>query len=251
MADNVRWTQTAVVAALRDWAQRYGEVSSPIDWDRWAAYEHCGAGKVARLVEHPTPLPSVTTVIMRFGSWKAAIAAAGLEARSVSRRLDASVIRETVALYASGLSAREVGERLGVAPKTVRDRLHAAGVTLRPPRPRTRRPPAPRREATVLAVWRSGATQREIADRLGVSLHSVQQTLRRRGMTGSPLIRRLHAQLSRMDELDLTERQRDVIELVVAQRRTRREVAERLGISPRTIHADLRAVDVRVPHALD
>jgi hypothetical protein len=56
-------------------------VPTVVDWDRWAAYEHGGPAKVRRLVEHPTPVPGAATVIARFGSWKAAIAAAGLVPR--------------------------------------------------------------------------------------------------------------------------------------------------------------------------
>ena len=91
MSDGVRWTEAAVIAALREWAQRYGEAPTAIDWDRSTAYRHGGAAKVARLVEHPTPVPSTSTVIARFRSWKAAIAAADLEPRSAARRLDARV----------------------------------------------------------------------------------------------------------------------------------------------------------------
>ena len=95
----------------------------------------------------------------------------------------------------------------------------------------------------MLAASRDGATQREIADRLGLSLHFVQEALRRGGVSGGPLVRRLRAQRSRIDELELTDRQRDVIELVVAQRRTQRDAAERLGITPSTAYADLKAVE--------
>jgi hypothetical protein len=59
-----------------------------------------------------------------------------------------------------------------IGPKTVRDRLHAAGVPLRPPRPRTR---PPRRaadrevEAAVVAASLAGASQRELAERFALS----------------------------------------------------------------------------------
>src|SRR3954452_933472 len=82
----VRWAEATVVAALRDWAQRYGEVPTAQDWDRSRARRHGEAARLARLNAHPTPVPSVSTVLGRFGSWKAAVATAELPARSRMRR---------------------------------------------------------------------------------------------------------------------------------------------------------------------
>jgi len=248
--EELRWTEAAVIGALRDWAQRYGEAPTAVDWDRSSAYRQGGAARVARLAEHPTPVPSVSTVLARFGSWKAAVAAAGLRPRSEARRLDADQLRETVALYESGLPTVEVAARLGIAPKTVRDRLHGAGVALRPAPPRATRSPDAELDAAVLAASRERATQRQIADRLGVSTHQVREILTRHDLTGGPVTRQLRTQLARLEELELTARQRDVIELVVAQRRTHADAAQQLGISPSTIADNLKAASIRLQQAV-
>jgi len=167
----------------------------------------------------------------------------------VTRRLDADVLRETMALYESGLSTVEVAARLGIAPKTVRDRLHAAGIALRPARPRTRRTPDDQLDAAVLAASREPATQRQIADRLGLSTYQVRAILKRHELTGGPLIRQLRTRLARLHELELTDRQRDVIDLVVAQPCTHAAAARQLGISPSTIADDLKAALIRLQHA--
>jgi DNA-directed RNA polymerase specialized sigma24 family protein len=243
--DNIRWREAAVIAALRDWAQRYGEAPTATDWDRATAYRRGGAAKVARLVEHPTPVPSGTTVIARLGSWSAAIAAAGLPARSATRRLDASQLDATVTLCESGLSTVEVAARLGIAPKTVRDRLAAAGFPLRP-RPARRRGADPDREAAVLVAAREGTSVPGIAELFGLSTRAVREVLERHDVAGGPLFRQLRAHVSRLGELELSDREREVVELVVVRRRAWRDVAEQLGISTSTIAKDLRAVVLRL-----
>ena len=246
MPNKVPWTQTTVVAALRDWVQRYGETPTAVDWDRSKARRAGEPQRLARLAEHPSELPSVSNVLARFGSWKAAVQAAGLAPRSQTRRLPDGDLRETAALYESGLSTLQVAERLGLAPKTVRDRLHASGIALRQPRPRSRAMPEPACETGVLEASRDGATQREIAARFGISLYRTQQILARHDIARGPLARRLRGRLSRIDDLGLTARQRIIIELVLAQRQTQRETAEQLAISPTTVTAELRRVAARL-----
>jgi DNA-directed RNA polymerase specialized sigma24 family protein len=243
--DAIRWTEAAVLAALRDWTQRYGEVRTAADWDRWAASEHGGRAKRMRLAGHPSPVPSPTTVVARFGSWKAAIVAAGLPPRSETRGLDASELRQTVTLYEGGLSTVHVAGRLGVAPKTVRDRLHGIGVPLRPQRRRSSRPPSTE-EAAVLAAARHGASQRQLAERFGLSTRQVRAALARNDIVGGPLVRQLRTQLPQLRALELSERESGVIELVVIQRHTHRQAAHRLGIATSTIAKDLKRVAVRL-----
>ncbi len=38
-----------MIGALREWARRYGDTPTAIDWDRSSAYRHGGAAQVARL----------------------------------------------------------------------------------------------------------------------------------------------------------------------------------------------------------
>ena len=239
------WTQDDVIDALRDWHRAYAEVPTAADWDRWAAYEHGGPAKVKRLLEHPAPVPGAATVIARFGSWKAAVVAAGLVPRSETRGLDGSSLREMAALYESGLSTVQVAARLGVAPKTVRDRLHPLGVTLRPQRRRSSRPHS-NKEAALLAAARQGASQRELSERFGLSTRQVRAALVRDDVVGGRLVRQLRAQLPRLLALGLSERERDVVELVVIQRHTHRDAAHRLGITASTIAKELKRVAVRL-----
>jgi hypothetical protein len=82
MSRSIRWTEAMIVAALRDWVERYGEEPLRVDWDRHMCWRRGHAGKLARLQAHPRPVPSPTAVLPRFGTWEAALAAAGLQARS-------------------------------------------------------------------------------------------------------------------------------------------------------------------------
>ncbi len=254
-----RWTEESIVAALRDWAHSNGEVPTAVDWSRWAAYEHGGPERLARLNALPAAVPNCTTVIARFGSWKAAIAAAGLQPRSAARALDRRVIAHTVALYESGLSTAQVAERQGIAPKTVRDRLHAAGVALRPPRarapgPQQAQPPSARRrglpdpetEAAILAAYEQGATQDQLAERFALTNGQIQGILARHDVASGALVRHLRAHLHRLDRVELTQRQRAVVQLVVQQRLTQPDAATRLGLSRTTIYRDLRTATTRL-----
>jgi DNA-binding CsgD family transcriptional regulator len=100
--------------------------------------------------------------------------------------------------------------------------------------------------AAAVAASREGATQRELADRLGLPTHQVEQILKRCDIAGGPLVRQLRAHLPRLDEIELSNRERDVVKLVVDQGRTRPDAAERLGISLSTVAKDLRGVAVRL-----
>jgi hypothetical protein len=71
------WDRAKIVAAVRRWTRRYGEPPAANDWS--AAMVRGRPEKVARLREGDWP--SVPTVQHCFGSWNAAIEAAGLTPR--------------------------------------------------------------------------------------------------------------------------------------------------------------------------
>lgn len=247
MPEEPHWSNEAVISALRDWARRYGQAPSAEDWDRARARRQGRTDRLARLDAHPSSVPGVSTVIRRFGTWKAAVSAAGLHPRSATRRLDTDRLRETVELYTNGLSTLEVAERLRLAPKTVRDRLHAADVALRPSRRWSdRRVLDADLEAAVVAASVAGATQPELQDRFALSRRQVGELLKRHEIAGGPLVRYIRAHKSELDEGELTARQRAVIELLVTQRLGHRQAAERLGISSSTLYADVRQIAQRL-----
>jgi hypothetical protein len=75
--------------------------------------------------------PYVGSVQQEFGTWRAAILAAGFDAFRVGcygrDGEDPAVIAETVRLYRTGLSCAAVGERMGVTHSAVLSRLQKAG----------------------------------------------------------------------------------------------------------------------------
>jgi hypothetical protein len=86
---SVRWTEAAIVEALRRWVTQYGEVPTRVDWDRGMRRLRGHEAKLARLDAHRGRLPSPTPVLARFGSWEAALAAAGFEARFTAQKVSA------------------------------------------------------------------------------------------------------------------------------------------------------------------
>src|SRR4051794_17977750 len=65
-------------------------------------------------------------------------------------------------------------------------------------------------------------------------------------IAGGRLRRHIRAQRSRLDERELSARQRAVLELVILQKRTHRQAAEQLGIRRSTIFKDLTAIARRL-----
>lgn len=61
----MRWTDTLIIAAMRDWAREHGQPPTANDW------------ATARAATHP----NTSTVIERFGSWNNGLAAAGFQIR--------------------------------------------------------------------------------------------------------------------------------------------------------------------------
>jgi hypothetical protein len=71
-----RWTRELVLAAMREWCERYGRLPSSYDWSHPHA-ERRGRDALERLANGEWPAASVVSAL--FGSWAAARAAASRE----------------------------------------------------------------------------------------------------------------------------------------------------------------------------
>ena len=82
-AERKVWTREACVAAIQEWAEKYGEPPGAADWDPWQARHvlHDEA-RAQRFEEAGGCRPWTTSVVEAFGSWNAAIRAAGFEPRA-------------------------------------------------------------------------------------------------------------------------------------------------------------------------
>ena len=95
----------AILAALVEWTRRYGDVPTLADWDPQRARTLGQEWRIARY--HQGDWPSARTVANHFGSFSAAVAAAGLLPRDggrrhVDRATERSANRLTVARLAAG-----------------------------------------------------------------------------------------------------------------------------------------------------
>jgi hypothetical protein len=107
--DTRRWTPQTIVAALRAWTARHGRQPTAADW--------------AVVGEHRGEYPPTSTVQHEFGSWDAAIRAAGLPSASRFKGIDGA---EVVALFEGGLSRNAIAARFDVDPATVSYHLRRA-----------------------------------------------------------------------------------------------------------------------------
>lgn len=116
--DERHWTREAVIAAIREFAEREGRPPSANDWRR------SGDGH-----------PATSTVIYECGSWRAALIEAGVVDRSHYHPslYDPSIIDEAAQLYREGASIRLVARRLDMSEDTISCYLDSAGVERRSP----------------------------------------------------------------------------------------------------------------------
>src|SRR5262249_32319665 len=119
-----RWDRTAIVGALREWIELTGAAPRRQDWSG----ERAGSASRAQrrwMAEHPR-WPSSSCVAAHYGSWSAALEAAGVERRI--RAFETSVAERVEAarrLAASGRTQREIAERLGVSVSSAGNYLRA------------------------------------------------------------------------------------------------------------------------------
>ena len=119
-----RWSPDLVVDALRAWTAETGHPPRRVEWSG----EHPGRGGDAQrkwMREYPR-WPSSSCAADHFGSWSAALEAAGLKSRA--RRFETSVaerVLEARRLAAEGSSTRRVAARLGVSVSTAYNYLAA------------------------------------------------------------------------------------------------------------------------------
>lgn len=84
---NKTWTRETLIGELRRWAAEYGAPPAAADWNRALARRQ-GREDVAQ--RHAAgDWPSYSTIVNYFGSWSAAITAAGYQPRPVGGRVGA------------------------------------------------------------------------------------------------------------------------------------------------------------------
>lgn len=114
------WTPDRVVEAIRAYVERHGRVP--------------GAAPETPVAQR-NGVPHSVVVAREFGSWNAAIEAAGFEAVPRGRREPPSSyavrVAEVVRLYGEGLSLAETGRRVGMSAQGVTYMLGSAGVPRR------------------------------------------------------------------------------------------------------------------------
>ena len=80
--DITKWTHERIVAAIRDWNLLYGEPPAIPDWNPYGARTVLGDEERAKRWEKGRGRwPWFTSVVYQFGSWNAAIEAAGFHPR--------------------------------------------------------------------------------------------------------------------------------------------------------------------------
>lgn len=119
------WTTDAIICAIQEWADDHGGI--PPTATQWRAP---GARRGV--------YPCLTRVQGRFGSWNAAIVAAGFEPHPAGpvggyTALTMAQRRECVRRYSAGESSTAIASDLGCAPTIVLKWARRAGVPIRPP----------------------------------------------------------------------------------------------------------------------
>lgn len=77
------WTREAIVIAMQEWAHEHGEPPAVADWDPYLARIYLHEERAARFAAGKWP--SRWSVVHEFGSWNAAIEAAGFAPRARGR----------------------------------------------------------------------------------------------------------------------------------------------------------------------
>jgi hypothetical protein len=113
-----RWTPEGVLAAMRDWRERFGRLPSSYDWSSTHARRR-GGDALARLAEGEWPAASVVTHL--FGTWSAARTVAAQRAAETQPRESASasssLARELISLPKPRESTAKSEDLRGGEPK--------------------------------------------------------------------------------------------------------------------------------------
>lgn len=80
-AAQTKWTRELIVTRIREWAGIYGEPPAIPDWNPYSAREINDEQRALRFEAAQHYWPWFTSVVLRFGSWNAAIEAAGFTPR--------------------------------------------------------------------------------------------------------------------------------------------------------------------------
>jgi hypothetical protein len=91
--DPAIWTREKIIAAIRAWVLTYEEPPVTRDWgrsgsdpDRVARFHRLRRDRIRK--GYPALIPAANTVVERFGSWNAAIEAAGFQPRERGGQAD-------------------------------------------------------------------------------------------------------------------------------------------------------------------
>ena len=119
-----RWSPTGVLDALDDWMAQMG---APPRRHDWSGERPATAGPAQRRWMREFPRwPSSSCVAAHFGTWSAALQAAGLPVRAL--RFDdtpAQRVARARLLATAGIPRTQIASRLGVSPASVHNYLHA------------------------------------------------------------------------------------------------------------------------------
>lgn len=130
-AHNTVWTAEAIIEAIQAWADLYGRPPSAGDWNvALRPQSSTFSARLERFYNGPRAWPHMNTARTAFGSWNAAIAAAGLEPRAyegAGMEPYAESAPRTVAAYRDGVSVPEIARREGVSVTAIYIRLRWAG----------------------------------------------------------------------------------------------------------------------------
>jgi hypothetical protein len=118
---NKRWTRDLIVAAINAWAELHGAPPAVSDWTPAIARRQ---GRADRAERHAAgDWPFYSTVVKYFGSWAAAIEAAGWRSRprgSAPSKVTDELLECARALIAAGASMREAADALELSPSALR-----------------------------------------------------------------------------------------------------------------------------------
>ena len=116
------WTEEQICGAIRAWNARYGTPPRAADWHP-ALARRLGQPDCAERFQQGD-WPNLTTVLRKFGSWNAAVKAAGFAPRKAGRSDrpgdDPAVVAQSVDLYRRGLGLVESATRGGISIRRLR-----------------------------------------------------------------------------------------------------------------------------------